>query len=110
MLYLEKPEPNSRLEQLLAQYDVAKAESAKAGEALKAITDGIKAELAAIAPEGETDVRVDSPDLAAPLRLTARTSWRVDAKKLKAEAPETYVRFAVQSTAWELRAINGASS
>ncbi len=93
-----------RLEQLLAQYDLAKAEAAKAAESLKAITDGIKAELAAVAP-GETDIRVDSPDLAKPLRLQAVTSWRVDATKLKAEDPETYVRYAKQSTAWRLEAV-----
>lgn len=97
--------PESRLEALLAQYDLAKAEAEKAAESLKAITDGIKAELAAAAPEGETDIRVDSPDLAQPLRLSAVTSWRVDATKLKAEAPETYVRYAKQSTAWRLERV-----
>jgi hypothetical protein len=33
-------------------------------------------------------------------------SWRVDAKKLKTEAPETYVRYATKSTAWQLRAVS----
>lgn len=96
--------PDTRLAQLAAQYDLAKAEAAKAAEALKAITDGIKAELANAAP-GETDVRLESPELEKPLRLSAVTSWRVDATKLKAEAPETYVRYAKQSTAWRLDAV-----
>lgn len=98
-------EASERLEQLLAQYDLVKAEAAKAEEALKAITDGIKQELMAAAPEGETDIRVDSPDLTRPLRLQAVESWRVDSKKLKAEAPETYVRYATKSVSWRLAGI-----
>jgi chromosome condensin MukBEF ATPase and DNA-binding subunit MukB len=98
-------DPDTRLEQLLAQYDMAKAESKKADEALKAITDGIKQELAAAAPDA-VDIRVDSPDLAQPLRLLAIESWRVDATRLKTEAPETYVRYAKKSTAWQLRAVS----
>jgi hypothetical protein len=98
------PQPGSRLEQLAAQYDLAKAEAEKAADALKAITDGIKLELANAAP-GETDVRLDSTELAAPLRLLAIESWRVDSKKLKTEAPEIYVRYATKSTAWQLRPV-----
>lgn len=96
--------PDTRLAQLCSQYELAKAEAAKAAESLKAITDGIKAELANAAP-GATDVRYESPDLGQALRLTAVESWRVDAKKLKAEAPETYVRYAKKSTAWRLEAV-----
>jgi len=98
------PAEDTRLAQLAAQYDLAKAESVKATEALKAITDAIKVELTNAAP-GETDVRLESPELARPLRLTAITSWRVDATKLKTEAPEIYVRYAKQSTAWRLEAV-----
>ena len=106
-LTLDEPQllAGTRLEALLAQYDLAKAEADKATETLKAITDGIKAELAAAAPDGETDIRVNSPDLTRPLRLQAITSWRVDAAKLKAEAPETYVRYAKQSTSWRLERV-----
>ena len=98
------PEPETRLAQLLAQYDLAKAESDKAAETLKAITDAVKAELVQQAP-GANDIRVESEHLARPLRLLAVTSWRVDARKLKEEAPEVYVRYAKQSTAWTLRGI-----
>jgi hypothetical protein len=99
------PDADTRLAQLVAQYDLAKAEAAKADEALKAITDAIKLELINAAP-GHDDIRLESPELVKPLRLFAVTSWRVDAKKLKAEAPETYVRYAKQSTAWQLRAVS----
>lgn len=99
------PSEGSRLEQLAAQYDMARAEADKAAAALKAITDGIKAELAQAAP-GETDIRLDSDLLAAPLRMLHKTSWRVDTKKLKSEAPEIYVRYATQSGSWELRAVS----
>lgn len=97
-----EPAPDSRLEQLLAQYDLAKAEAEKAAEALKAISDGVKAELAAQLAEGETALEVTSDLLARPLRLSNVESWRVDAKKLKAEDPVTYVRYAVQGHSWRL--------
>jgi hypothetical protein len=97
-------QPGTRLEQLAAQYDLAKAEADKAGETLKAVVDAIKLELTLAAPN-ETTVDLYSPDLARPLRLIAVDSWRVDAKKLKTEAPETYVRYAKRSTSWQLRPI-----
>lgn len=100
------PEPESRLAQLVGQYDMAKAESEKAAEALKAITDGIKYELTAAAP-GETSIEVASPDLAQPLRVVAVTKWLVDGPKLKATDPETYVRYAKQSTSWTLKRVVG---
>lgn len=99
------PDADTRLAQLVAQYDMAKAEAAKAEESLKAITDAIKVELINAAP-GSEDIRLESPELAKPLRLFAVSSWRVDTKKLKAEAPEVYVRYAKQSTAWQLRAVS----
>lgn len=102
-----RPDPDTRLEQLTAQYDMAKAEADKAASTLKAVTDAIKLELASAAP-GETSIDLVSDLLAAPLRLVAVESWRVDAKKLKAEAPETYVRYAKKSTSWTLRAVTPA--
>ena len=101
-----QPVPDSRLEQLLAQYDLAKAEADKAAETLKAIADGVKAELAAQLAaqlaEGETAIEVASDLLARPLRLSHVESWRVDAKKLKTEDPLTYVRYATKSSSWKL--------
>jgi hypothetical protein len=100
-----QPDPDSRLAQLAAQYDLAKAEAEKSAAALKAITDAIKLELTNAAP-GVTDVRLDSDQLAAPLRLYYTESWRVDAKKLKTEDPETYVRYATKGGSWSLRAVS----
>lgn len=97
-----RPVPDSRLDQLLAQYDLAKAEADKAAETLKPITDGIKSELAAQLADGETVLEVTSDHLARPMRLSNVESWRVDAKKLKAEDPLTYVRYAVQGHSWKL--------
>lgn len=96
------PEPDTRLDQLLAQYDLAKAEEKKAAEAVKAITDGIKAELAKAAPEGETDIRVDSPALAQPLQLRATESWRLDSTRMKKEDPYLYASYAKPSLSWTL--------
>lgn len=99
------PQPETRLEALTAQYDLAKAEVDKAGEALKAITDGIKHELRTAAP-GETSILLTSDLLARPLLLAQIESWRVDAKKLKAEDPLTYVRFATKSFSWSMRPVS----
>lgn len=98
------PEPDSRLAQLAAQYDLAKAEADKAATDLKAITNAIKLELTNAAP-GETSIDLVSDDLVNPLRLVAVESWRIDATKLKSERPETYVRYTVKGTSWTLRRV-----
>jgi hypothetical protein len=97
--------PQSRLEALAAAYTEARPAADAATERLTGITDAIKLELANAAP-GALKVDLVSPCLSTPLRLQAKTSWRLDTKTLKAEAPETYVRFARQSTAWELRQVS----
>jgi hypothetical protein len=106
---LVHPGPDSRLAQMCAQYDLAKAEADKAAQALKAITDAIKLE-AVQAAAGETSVIVDHPDLTQPLQVAYTERWTVDAKKLKTEQPETYVRYAKQGGSWSLRAISRSSS
>ncbi|HEY2086401.1 MAG TPA: hypothetical protein VGH54_10315 [Mycobacterium sp.] len=99
------PAPDSRLEQLVSQYEMAQAEAKKAADDLKAITDAIKLEMTNAAP-GETEIDLVSDQLARPLRLSNVTGWRVDAKKLKAEAPEVYVRYAVQTSSWRLAPVS----
>lgn len=95
-------EPGTRLEQLHAAYASAKSEAAAAAEALKTVTDAIKLELTQAVPDAP------SIDLVGeglpPLRLTYVESWRVDSRKLKAEDPETYVRYAKKSGSWTLKA------
>lgn len=95
----------TRLEQLHAAYAQAKAEADEAGKRLKAITDGIKAELTQAEPEAR---RLELRSPAGPaLRLTWATSWRLDSTRLKAEQPETYVRYAKQTGSWTLRVASG---
>jgi hypothetical protein len=94
----------SRLEQLAEAYALAKPAADAAKEHLDAITDAIKLELTMAAP-GAHRVDFTAAALVAPLRLASKTSWRLDSKRLKTEAPELYVRYAKQSTYWELRAV-----
>lgn len=103
-------EPGSRLEQLQAAYPAAKAAADEAAAQLKAITDAVKLELTQAAPEGSAKIELRGTDQAPALRLTYSESWRVDARKLKAEDPETYVRYAKKSGAWTLRPVAGGAS
>lgn len=99
------PQPDSRLEQLVAQYDDAKDAADAAAERLKTLTDGIKAETTAAAP-GVDKITIESPDLRKPLNLSFVESWRVDAKRMKTEDPLTYVRWAKKSAgSWKLERV-----
>lgn len=106
-LHVVQAAQSARLAQLHAAYADAKAANDAAAEQLKAITDAIKLELTQAAPEGYTRIGLDGPD-GPPLRLTYAESWRVDSRKLKAEDPETYVRYAKKSGSWTLKAAGGA--
>lgn len=98
------PTPESRLDQLAAEYALQKPKADAATERLKELTDSIKAELALLMPEGATSILLTSPHLLKPLRLEAVTSWRFDAKTCKTQDPHTYVKYATQSTTWRLAA------
>lgn len=101
-------EPESRLSALLAAYDDAKDAHEAAKERLDALTASLKQELVQAAP-GANRMRAALPDTPG-VTMTYVESWRVDAKRLKAEAPETYVRYAVKSGTWKLeRARNGGA-
>ncbi|HEX7038700.1 MAG TPA: hypothetical protein VF202_01145 [Trueperaceae bacterium] len=97
-----KPEPGSRLDSLLAEYAALKPQVDELTSRFNAVKDAIKVELTTAAPEAR-QIRVTHDALGAPLRLSYIESWRVDAKRLKAEDPATYVRYAVKSARWELR-------
>lgn len=99
-----QPEQGTRLEQLHAAYADAKARADDAAAALKAITDGLKVELTNAAPEGTPVVELRGTD-GPSLRVTWTTSWRLDSKRLKADDPETWVRYAKQSGTWVLKAV-----
>jgi hypothetical protein len=96
--------PESRLDGLLAVYAHLKPEADEAATRLKTVTDAIKAELMAAAPEAR---KIDVTHAALPqtLRLSFVERWELDAKRMKAEDPETYVRFARQGGRWELRGV-----
>lgn len=100
------PEPESRLDQLAARYAVMKPQLDELTAQVKAVTDGIKAELTTAHP-GSTEVLLTSPHLAQPLQLQAVTSWRIDSPGLKKADPQTYVRWAKKSTSWRLAPLAG---
>lgn len=94
--------PGSRLEQLLASYETEKASAADAAARFKAVTDALKAELSAAFPGQKDVVAAGAPNLP-KLRLSWRTSWRLDTDKFKAEQPVLYVKYSKPSGHWELR-------
>lgn len=96
----------SRLESLLAAYADLKPRADDLTARLKSVTDAIKAELTAAQP-GAGRIDVTHEVLTQPLRLTYVESWRLDTKRLKADAPEIYVRYAVKGSKWELRGLPG---
>jgi hypothetical protein len=97
-------EPGSRLDDLLALYDQLKAQADEAEQRFETVKNAVKAELAAAAP-GAPQVDVAHPALAQPLRLSYVEAWRLDAKRMKAEAPELYVTYAAKSGSWQLRGV-----
>ena len=101
-----RPEPESRLDQLSARYDQAKAQEKAAKAAADEVTTAIKAELARLHP-GATEILLTSPHLAAPLQLQAVPRWTFDSKGCKATHPQIYAAFARRSTSWTLRALVG---
>lgn len=101
------PTADSRLASLHAQYADAKAEADAAAERLKAITDGIKAELRAqqeAAAPGTDRIELHSP-YGPVLRLTKSERVTFDSKKLKVDDPHLYVQYAKFGEAWSLRVI-----
>jgi hypothetical protein len=91
-----------RLAQLTALYDAAKNAADDAAAALKAVTDGIKAEVAEAVPGG-TDFTIVSGDLALPLTLKLVRSERVDTKLLRAMLGDRYSSVCKMSQAWTLK-------
>lgn len=98
-------EGGTRLEQLHARYAEAKSAESAAKAELKAVVDGIKLELTQAAP-GLNKLQLNSP-AGVPLELQYVESWRVDAKRLKAEDPITYARFATKGGSWRLAPVQG---
>lgn len=96
--------PGSRLDDLLAMYAQLKPQVDENATRLKAVTDAIKIELMAASPQARR-IEVGHPALVQPLRLSYVESWTLDTKRLKAEDPATYVRYARKGGKWELRGV-----
>jgi hypothetical protein len=97
--------PGSRLEDLLATYAQLKPQADEFATRLKSVTDAIKVELQAAAPEARR-VEVSHSSLAQPLRLSYVEGWSLDTKRLKTEQPAVYVQFARKAGKWELRGVS----
>jgi hypothetical protein len=99
------PEPDSRLDQLAAEYAALEPQVKENVARLEAIKTGIKSELAKAA-QGQPEVLLTSSYLTKPLQMRHVESWRIDARRMKAEDPLTYVQWAVKSDRWELRQVS----
>lgn len=97
------PEPDSRLDQLTAEY----AQLLEKVERFDEIKAAIKMELAKLVTPEATSILLSSPHLAKPLRLKyVPGGWQIDTKAIKAAVPETvWMPWAKQKQGyWELRA------
>jgi hypothetical protein len=97
-------QPGSRLEELLAAYEPAKAAAEEAAARFKAVTDAIKTETTAGLPEGVQRASIAGAPGLPRLKLSWIISYRFDSKRFKEECPEMYVRYEKQAGFWELRA------
>lgn len=101
--YLLDAAPGSRLEELQAGYESAKASFEDAKARFEALTTALKNELAAAAPEGSTDVLLNSAPGLPRLRMKWLRPYRFDSKRFRAENPAMYVRYEVRGGHWEIR-------
>lgn len=101
-----RPDPDTRLDQLAAEYASLKPLADEYAARLKTIIDGIKAELVALHPD-QSEITLIGSTVPDALRLEAVTSWRLDSKTFKKDKPEIWVRYAKQSTSWRLSQMKG---
>ena len=99
-------ETGGRLSDLIAAYAELKPRVDDLSARLKTLSDAIKVELMAANP-GTNSIVVVHPALPQPLRLSYVERWDLDAKRLKVEDPETYVRYARKGGSWVLKAVRG---
>jgi hypothetical protein len=96
-----QPNPDSRLDQLLSQYETRKARVDRDVKELKGITEAIKAELNRQLPGRE--VTVTSPSLTGgPLRYFPQPRTSVDRKWLEAHYPTIARQALKRETVWYL--------
>lgn len=98
--------PGSRLEQLQASYESAKAARDEAVARFDALTGAIKAELASASQGNATDIILSGGPALPQLRMVWKAPYRFDAKRFRAEHPDIYVRYEVRGGHWDLRVIS----
>lgn len=108
--------PDERLATLQAQYVEFKAAADIVNERLDAVKAAIKTAMAealtnsgALTASGVPRVELPATEDCPGLTLSYRESWRVDARRLKAEDPTTYASYAVKSGSWTLSVAGGRS-
>ncbi len=99
--------PGTRLEELLAAYETAKAAKEEAVARFDAITDALKAEMATAAPQGSTDITLSGQSPGLPrLHLMWTRPYRFETKRFRADHPGLYVRYEVRGGQWGLRQVD----
>lgn len=96
------PAAGSVLERLLDQEAAAEAVAKEAADRLKGLRDQVKAALTQAHPGTELFDIAGSPHRPAKTLRWVNTV-RLNTDRMKAEEPETYVRFAEFGGRWELR-------
>lgn len=95
-----QPEQDSRLDQLLGEYERLWPEVTQKTKQLEGLKTSIKAELSRLFPGRE--VTVTSPSLTQPLRLYPKETRRVDLDQLKELFPRVRQRCLKITTSWNL--------
>jgi hypothetical protein len=96
------PQPGSRLYELQALLEAARAAAAEAEARAKAVADGIKAEAVAQAPPGTESVIIAGRPGVREWCCHYVRSWRLNSKRVKAEQPVLYAAYAVESGTWKV--------
>ena len=95
--------PGSRLEQLLASYESVKAAYEEAQARMNALTDALKAEMSASAPQGTQEILLTGPPGLPQLRMRWQSPYRFDVKRFRNENPALYVQYETRGGHWEIR-------
>ena len=99
-----RPALGSRLDALAAEYAQLQPQVEALNERLKAVSDGIKTELAGTGAEATL---LSSPHLPFLLKVALTERWVMDSKRLKAEHPALWVTYAKKSHSWRLDRVQG---
>ena len=99
--------PDARIVALFEAYPEAKAQADAAAERVKAITDGIKAELASAMADTGTEKIVLKGKRGAALRLAKVVQRRFDSRAFSAKHPDLYEAYRKPSESWRLEAVDG---